>query len=615
MKNFFSSFMGALLALIVFFVGGTLACLVMLMAVAAMNGDRAPTVEKGSYLVLDLSGNIQDAPDQMQGLDDLMDALGGGRMPRRLQLRQVVRAIRAAASDDAIAGLYLTGTLMPDGYGSGYAALREVRQAIEAFRKSGKPVKGYFTGLDTRDFYLASVATDLVLDPYGIVMLPGLASQPMFFAGALEKLGVGVQVTRVGKYKSAVEPYTRKDMSPESREQVQKLIDDIWRELLAEMAKARGLAPADLQKLVDSHGVIRAEDALKAKLVDRSAYYDEVQKELKQKTGVTGAKKSFKQVSIKAYARLVSGEGAKATRAGGKSGGAASKGQIAVVYAEGSIVDGHGTEPGTVYGETYARELQRLRQDENVKAIVLRVNSPGGSASASEAIQRELRLAMEKKPVIVSMGSVAASGGYWISAFSHRIFVEPVTITGSIGVFGMFLNVRDLANDKLGVTFDTVKTGKMADLMTITRPKTEGELAVFQGLVDWIYEQFVTKVAEGRRLPADKVREIGQGRVWSGSEAVALGLADEMGGMEDAVKFAAGKAGLGESFRISEFPRQKQFGEVLAEAFEGKQRDANASSGPLNQMMVRAQQEWKALSEMNDPRGIYARLPWNLALP
>ena len=293
--------------------------------------------------------------------------------------------------------------------------------------------------------------------------------------------------------------------------------------------------------------------------------------------------------------------------------GGGGHGKIAIVYAEGEIVDGSGNEEGLVYGAKTARELRPIRQDDSIKAVVLRVNSPGGSVTASEAILRELYLTHKQMPVIVSMGTVAASGGYWISTASDRIFAEPTTITGSIGVFGMFLNLQGLFNDKLGLTFDTVKTAKFADAATITRPKTEEELAIFQSSVDWVYEQFIGKVAEARKLGRPAVEEIAQGRVWSGSEALKLGLVDEIGGLADAVKYAATQAKLGDNFKVAEYPRKRQFAEAFTEALEGRRRE-KSFSGPLGVLVREATDELQSLGQLNDPRGLYARLPFELRL-
>jgi protease-4 len=614
MKNFFTSFFATLTALIVFLMGAFLCCFLLIGMLVAMGEKKPVAVQNGSYLVFDLSANIKDAPAQAEGLEEFMEAFGGqGR--RELQLREVTRSLQAAAHDDAIKGLYLTGTMSALGYGSGFAALKEVREAIEAFKAAGKPVKAHLDFAGTREFYLASVADELVLDPYGAIVMPGLASQPMFFTGAFEKFGIGVQVTRVGKYKSAVEPFTLKQMSPENRTQIQKLLDDVWGNLTVAIEQARKLPPGAIQKAVDEKGLIRADDAIKLKLVDRVAYLDEMLAELKAATGRTGSSQSFKQIAIKDYARLVSAGGLTAKRSGeGKIElGGVGKGKIAIVYAEGEIVDGMGNDDGMVYGEKTARMLRQIRQDSTVSAVVLRVNSPGGSVSASEAILRELRLIHKEKPVIVSMGTVAASGGYWISTASDRIFAEPTTITGSIGVFGMFFNFQGLANDKLGLTFDTVKTGRFADAATIVRPKTDAELAIFQDSVDWVYGQFISKVTDARKLDRKVVEEIAQGRVWSGSEALKLKLIDEVGGLADAVKYAATKAELGDTFRVAEYPKKKQFAEQFKESLENRRRE-QAFGGPLGGLIRQMTEDLHVLTSLNDPRGLYARLPFELRL-
>ena len=614
MKNFFTSFFATLTALLVVGLGAVVLFFVMLGVMIAMGDKKPVVVQHDSYLVLDLSANIQDQPSQRDGLAELTEAFGG-EGAHVLQLREVTRALQAAARDSAITGLFLTGQVRAEGYGSGFAALKEVREAIEAFKASGKPVKAYLEYASTKDFYLASVADEIVIDPYGAIIMPGLASQPLFMAGAFEKLGIGVQVTRVGKYKSAVEPFTRKDMSPESRAQTQKLLDDLWLTVTAAIEQARKLPAGSLQKVVDAQGFIRADAAKAGRLVDRVAYVDEVLTELKAATGRKNSTESFKQVAVRDYAKLVSGNGLVARRQGDGSLEISSGpgGKVALVYAEGEIVDGDGTEEGYVYGARTSRMLRQIRQDDTVKAVVLRVNSPGGSVSASEAIQREVRLLQKTKPVVVSMGTVAASGGYWISTNTERVFAEPSTITGSIGVFGLYFNLQGLFNDKLGLTVDTVKTGKFADASTIARPKTDEELALFQSFVDWVYDQFIGKVAASRKLDPAVVREIAQGRVWSGAEALKLGLVDEIGGLAAATKYAAEKARLGENFRVTEYPRKKQFAEAFAEAFDPRRRE-QSFAGPVGALLREATAQLQALGKFNDPRGLYARLPFELQL-
>jgi protease-4 len=655
MKNFFTSMLGALVALIVFTVGGALLAIGVIGAIAALGEKKAP-VEDGSYLVLDLADNITDAPPIVD-----FRALGS-ETHASLQLRTITRTLQAAATDSRIAGLLIKGDEMSLS-SPGLGALREVRSALLRFKASGKPVKAYLSEATTKNYYLASVADDIVLDPYGMILMPGLAAEPMFFAGAAEKYGVGVQVTRVGKYKSFVEPFTRTDMSPENREQLQKLLDDLWGGIVREIAASRHVSPQQIQATVDAEGLIRADAAKAARLVDRVAYRDEIIAELKKATGRSG-QDTFKQISLADYSRVVpdGADGddpvpavvAKKDPAAGTNAGSAAKdaaaspaktaakdgavaktaaeskpaaakpaepvvqlgktrGRVAIVYAEGDIVDGEGDEPGQIGGTRFARELRRLRQDDDVKAIVLRVNSPGGSAAAAETIQREVRLAMKEKPVVVSMGSYAASGGYWISAYSDRIFAEPGTITGSIGVFGIQFDIQKLAGN-FGVTFDRVKTGRFADTFTISRPKTPDEMAMFQGLVDWIYGEFITKVAEGRRLPRAQVEEIAQGRVWSGLEAKKLGLVDDIGGLGVAIRYAARKAGLGADYRLVEYPRKKDFAEALQDLVQRMAPNNARASGVVGQIQQRVQDQLRMLNAFNDPQGVYARLPIDLAI-
>jgi protease-4 len=448
------------------------------------------------------------------------------------------------------------------------------------------------------------------MDPYGVILMPGLASEPAFFAGAFEKYGINVQVTRVGKYKSAVEPFTRREMSPENREEIQKLLADIWSGLLGDIGPSRNLTPEKIQSTVDNEGLIRAPAAKEHGFIDRIAYRDEIYDALKAKTGRAGSKEPFKQVTLADYADVAKDVADAPKKDGSVPKSTGRGGRIAIVYAEGEIVDGEG-KAQEVGSTKFSRELRKLRQDENVKAVVLRVNSPGGSASASEVIQREIRLIKKVKPIVISMGTYAASGGYWIAAYGDRIFAEPTTITGSIGVFGIQFDVKKLANN-FGVTFDSVKTGKFADALTISRPKTPEEIAVLQRMVDWIYSEFVNKVAEARNLTPQRVEEIAQGRVWSGLEAKEIGLVDELGGLDAAVAFAAEKAGLGANYRLIEYPRQKELIEAIQEFLEGVTPRHARSTGLTAKIAQRIEEELKMFRSFNDPNGIYARMPVNL---
>jgi len=599
MRNFFGSLLGSLAALVIFFIGLCVFGMVFLIAIAAAgNKEHTSSIRDNSYLHFNLGSNITDGPEHMD-----FSALAGDA-PETLQLRAAVAALHAAAEDKRITGVVLTGSFAADGYGCSFAALRELRAALASVRKAGKPVVAYLNDADLRDYYVASIADDVAIDPYGMILVPGLAARPTFYAGAFEKFGIGVQYTRVGKYKSAIEPYTRKDFSPENREQLGGLLGDLWTGVITEIADSRKLKVSDVQAISDNEALLRGGLAVKLGLADRAIYRDQLIDELRKKTGVTEAKESFRQVSMEDYIK-----GNSSALAPALSGA-----RVAVIYAEGTIVDGQGG-PGQIGGAAFSREIRKLRNDDEVKAIVLRVNSPGGSASASEMIQRELRLAKESKPVIVSMGGYAASGGYWISAYGTRIYAEPTTITGSIGVFGLFMDVEKLAGS-VGLSFDTVKTSRHADVFSMTRPKTEEELRIIQKSVDWIYEEFVSKVAEGRGIERTTVEEIAQGRVWSGEAALKLKLVDQIGGLGDAIAEAGRQAGLGDNPPVIEYPRKKELAEVIAELFEkfDSVRAQVRTPGLADKVSDRVRREYEALNTFNDPQGIYARLPVDLVV-
>ena len=604
MKSFFASFVGTLLGLVAFCVLSAVLLVGGLVLLATMGEKAAPDVEQGSYLVLNLDGlNLTDAPPWVE--ENGLARLLRGDAARALPLRHATAGLRAAAADKRIRGVWVTGQFWAEGYGSGFAALAELRGALAEVRAAGKPVRAYFEQPGTAEMYVASVADEVVLNPFGLVVLPGLAAEPMFYGGAFEKWGVGVQVTRSGKYKGAVEPFLRKDLSAENREQLTVLLGDLWRTLRDGIAEGRGMEPAALQRLVDAEGLIGAEAAKEAGLVSALAYRDEVLGRLKEETG-KGAGEAFTQVAFTDYLRGLPELGVDDKGDGG--------GVVAVVYAEGDIVDGEGRE-GEVGGAAFARELRNLREDEGVAAVVLRVNSPGGSAGAAEEMLRELRLLREVKPVVVSFGSYAASGGYWIAAYGDRLFTEAATVTGSIGVFGVQFDIEKLAGS-VGLTWDRVQTGEKAGMLTAARPKTAGELAVFQRMVDQTYDHFLDRVAEGRGLPRDVVKALAEGRVWSGAQAVKLGLADEIGGLDAAIAHAASMAGVEGRPAIYEYPGTRPFADTLADLLhEGAYPETRMGAGvrgPAGVLMRQAGEQVRVLERFNDPRGVYARLPLDL---
>lgn len=579
----------------------------MLLFTVASFKDGGPVVKDKSVLVFDLSTNITDGEPNSSEL--LQEALSG-EDDKRISLHTVLEALEKARRDKRIVGIYLDASRTTEDRVTGFATLKEVRQALEKCRAAGKKIVAYGMDWGEREYYLSSVADTIVVNPLGAMEINGLSVQPLFFAGALQKYGVGVQIVRVGKFKGAVEPLILKKLSPENRQQTQQLLNDVWAEWRATVGASRKINPPQLQAIADNQALLLADQAKTNRLVDKVAYLDQVVADLKQLTNSDKKDKTFRQISLREYAEVP-----------GKSLGVErdSQNKIAVVYAEGEIVDGQG-EGGDVGGDRFAKIFRRLRQDKDVKAVVLRINSPGGSVTGSEVIQREVRLTGQEKPVVVSMGNVAASGGYWIATDSKRIFAEPNTITGSIGVFGQILNLQKLGNDN-GITWDSVKTARYADTQTVARPKSPQELAIYQRSVNRVYDVFLNKVAQGRKLPKQKVAEIAQGRVWSGVAAKKIGLVDEIGGLDAAIKYAAVAANLGDNWELQEYPKEGSFGErwfgrVTEEAQTafGVDKAQLKAPDPLMAEFQKLQQELAILHKMNDPQGIYARLPFNLRI-
>ncbi len=592
MKEFFRSLLASLVALGLFVFGG----FVLLVILISSMGPTKPVVPAKAVLILDLNTNFTDSYRESSPAELLQKAAGTGEV-EGIPLHVVIQAIDRAAHDASISGLYITGVVRPEGVGSGPAALKELREAILRFAKeSGKPVIAYNQYWSKRELYLCAGTGRVYINPAGLMDVTGYASETTFYGKAFKKFGIEMQITRAGKYKSAVEPYFLDKMSDANREEVQALLDDLWGEWKRAVAGDRKLTPEAVQALSDDLGVLSSPEALKAGMVDKVASGDQVLDELKLLAGRKATDLDYPQMDLETY-----------VKAGPEPTGS---NRIALVFAEGSIVDGSGPA-GTVGGDSLSRELRRLRLDKKVKAIVLRVNSPGGSALASELIQRELVLARKEKPVVVSMGHLAASGGYWIAAYADRIFAEPTTLTGSIGVFGMIPNIKGLANE-YGVTWDSVQTSRLANSMTISRPKTDAEMARAQATTDWIYDMFLTKVAEGRKLPRAKVEEIAQGRVWSGAAAQKLGLVDELGGLQDAVAYAARMAKVENDYRLEGPSEPKTPVEKLLEALGGGRK--NYTRGRADAVKSRFLHVLGELDAFNDPSGVYARMPFDLNL-
>ncbi len=598
-KQALASTIGSLLSLTLFSVVSLTLFTAIISAVIdnATNKNETVAVADKSILTIDLSREIVDL-DPGQTLQQAI----AGEAHRTTELKAVLDAIDAAATDKRIVAIYLDGSNGKLPGATGFAILKEVRSALERFRATGKKIIAYDIDIDKRGYYLASVANQILINPMGSIDINGFRSETMFFKNAFDKYGIGVEVVRVGKYKSFGETWSLDKFSPAARQETQDLLNNLWGDFKTVVSHSRQLTPDLIQKVADERGVLTSQQAIKNRLVDRTAYPDEVIAELKKMSGEDeDDSSSFRQVTISDYADVAATAKQSSSR------------KIAVIYAQGNIVNGEAA-PGQIGGDSLARELRELRSDQDVKAVVLRVNSPGGSALASDIIQREVRLLQKEKPVVVSMGDMAASGGYWISTYSNKIFAEPNTITGSIGVIGINFNYKKLANSN-GITWDVVKTSKLADSTTIARPRTPQELAISQQMVNDIYDDFLNKVSESRKLPKQKVAEIAQGRIWSGIDAKKIGLVDDIGGLNDAIAYAAQTAKLGKDWELEEYPVVEGWEEkLLKQLVNGKDIKLRQQQDPLTTEFLKVKAELSVLQSLNDPRGVYARLPFNLKM-
>ena len=489
---------------------------------------------KAKVLKIDFKNPIAERKSGGSSMD-LMSIVNG--TPGSVTLLSYISAIDAAAKDKNIGMIYMT----PENVSCGTAQLEELRAALERFRKAGKPIVAYCENFSNGSYYLASVADKVILDPASESMITGVGTQMIFLKDVLDALGVDVQLIRHGKYKAAGEMYTRSEASPENRLQNEVLVGSIWKTISTQIAASRGCTPEQFNQWVENLDMIHAADYKAKGLVDETWYKDEVDKYLAEQNGVSKISEvSF--VKINKYASKLK----KGSR----------KNKIAVVYADGEIVNS-GSDADIV-GSKMANTLRKVREDKKVKAVVFRVNSPGGSAQAAEAIRHELQLLRAEKPVIVSFGDYAASGGYWISAESDYIFSDYNTLTGSIGVFGLIPSVGNAIRKNLKVNIETIGTTSHSDMMSGMRKLNDQEVEYIQRQIEKIYDDFTSLVSNGRGMSKDSVDAIGQGRVWSGADAMRIGLVDKQGGIQDAIDYAAQKVGLSkEDYRLSIYPVAK----------------------------------------------------------
>jgi protease-4 len=560
-----------------------------IIGLVASSSEKEVTLEKNSILHLDLNGRtlVERTSDEDLVFGSFLDPFGGENTAGLVNLK---KAIGEAKTNENVKGIYLNAGL----FGAGQAGLLELREALIDFKTSGKFIVAYDEAYSEGGYFLASVADEIYLNPLGGIDFNGFSSEGIFLKGFFEKVGIKPEVFRVGEFKSAVEPFILDKMSPENRLQTQYFLDDINNHALELIAKSRGIAQDSLIRINQQMLVRKPKDAVTYKLATALKYEDEVHSILKEKLGL----KEDDQI-----------ETINATDLGGmaKSQNITSSNRIAVILAEGEIVDGNAD--GAISSEKFAKEIRKARKDENIKAIVLRVNSPGGSILASEVIWREMSEAKKVKPVIVSMGEVAASGGYYIAAPADTIVAQPNTITGSIGIFGILFNVQELVNDKLGVTTDVVSTGELSDFGNMARPLTEVERTIIQSSVEDGYETFISRVAEGRGMHPDSVRKVASGRVWTGTQAKARGLVDVLGGLDTAIGIAAAKIKAGEDYRVVYYPEKKPWFEELMVSFSDQVQVRILQTQLGDQYPL-----YQKIQKLKNYQGVQVRMPQEIVI-
>lgn len=588
MKQFFKFMLASIAG---FFISGFLIIIFLITIISSMIGGMSENekvkIKEHSVLQINLDGNIRERTSK-NPIEDI--GLSGISINKGIGLDDILRSIKEAKTDPKIDGLFINLNSLQ----AGIATVEEIRNAILDFKSSKKFIYAYSESYSQGEYYLASLADKVYLYPEGDIDFRGFRAELMFLKGTLEKLELQPEVIRHGKFKSAVEPFILDKMSPENRQQSQAFISSLWNQFVKDIAESRKLSVQEVQNVADNLGTRSGQEALDAKFVDQLSYYDEVLDELKKKTNLDSNEK-VKFVDLKKYSQSLPAIKEFSAK------------KIAVVYATGEIVSGKGGED-QMGSDKIAEAIRKARLDTTIKAIVLRVNSPGGSALASDVIWRETILAKKAKPFVVSMGDYAASGGYYIACAADKIVAQPTTITGSIGVFGLLFNAQKMFNNKLGITFDSVRTGKHSTIGSVFFPMTTEERAIIQESVEKIYDTFITHVSEGRKMDKASVDSIGQGRVWSGTDAKTLGLVDEIGGLDAAIEIAAKLAKLDKHRTIS-LPEQKDFMKQLMEDL-GEEAKISAFKNELGT----AYSYYKEAEAVVNMQGVQARLPFSITI-
>ena len=589
MKEFFKYVFATVVGIFAVSIIGII-LLFMIVGAIISSAEKQVSVENNSMLVLDLSRQIVDrAPnDPFEDMDIPLFS-----QVKTLGLDDIFISLENAKTDDRIKGIYLKLSM----FNGGMASAEEIRNALFAFKDGcDKPIYAYGEQymMDQKSYYLATVADKIVIHPEVSVDFRGLGGEMMFFKKALDKVGVEMQIVRHGKFKAAVEPFMLDKMSAENREQQLTYMGSLWNHMLKGISDERNITVERLNVLADEVQTFnKGRKAVETGLVDAVKYKDEVLDDLREITGIEGTK-GVPVISASKYADIPI-KGKKFSRK-----------KIAVIYASGDIGMSFGGE--FIDGEKLSREIRKVRQDSSYKAIVLRINSPGGTVFDSETIWREVKLASDEKTLVVSFGDVAASGGYYLSCPADKILASPNTITGSIGIFGTIPNFGELLNDKLGITTDVVKTNKNSDLLTLTRPMTDYEQKMMQATIEEGYDTFISHVAEGRSMTTAQVDSIGQGRVWSGENAKEIGLIDDFGGLKDAIALAAEIEGL-EEYRTVDLP-------ALPDPFQElfKVGTDNIRARFIKNELGEQYRYYEYFKKMSGMNGVYARMPYDISI-
>ncbi|MGS2762221.1 signal peptide peptidase SppA [Sinomicrobium sp. M5D2P9] len=583
LRNLLASVLGCFIAL------GVLFFMFLIFVSLAGSQDNVITVRDKSVLEIGIDQPLRD----YGGKFDFTDF--GMKYEKYDGLNHILEAIEQAKTDTKIKGISISSSYLP----AGMAQTKAIRNALNDFKSSGKFVYAYGDFYSQKDYYLASVADSVFVNPVGDIDFKGLSTEVLFFKDLQEKSGIKLEVIRHGKYKSAVEPFLDNKMSAENRHQISELLLSVWNSMLEDISDSRGILPDSLNSIADDLGARTPAMALYAKLIDRIAYFDEYESSLKLASGIKQDEK-LECISMREYSEYA----AKKVKKTGKD-------KIAVIYAEGEIVYGEGSKDYVGQG-IIVKALKKAREDDKVKAIVLRINSPGGSALASDIIWREVEITKKDKPVVVSMGNLAASGGYYIASGADKIFAEPTTITGSIGVFGMLPNFKELA-DRMGIHAEHVVTNDQALGYSIFQPLSEEYAEVTKESIENIYSTFIGHVADGREMTEEEVDFIAQGRVWSGTEALEIGLVDEIGGLEKAVEYAAEVGGTKE-YTVQDFPVYTTNIQDIMDKFIGVSIGRSKEEILKEEIGEQAYQILQKIKVLSGQKGVQARLPFELIM-